>query len=191
MYDEMIYQQGDNNFVRLNSELLHSFLEKGLSRVPKESSAATKKSQYDHIILCLTLAHPIITIVPKRFDHAVKYSILALSELITHTVLFLAQRLAMPITFGRFWPKGFFDEETKLSMRDHGWCPSDIARAQSRYTSIQTSYIVRMMDKSLPGKDHSKCNDSVCQLYQIKMGEFRVGHQYDGCSCQQLEGTYS
>ena len=72
-------------------------------------------------------------------------------------------------------------------MRTHGWCPSDIARAEAKYLSIQSLFLVRMLDKSLPRRDHSQCTDSFCNLYQINMGEYEARHQHEGCSCEQLE----
>jgi hypothetical protein len=190
LYDEMVYEEDERKFVRLSLETFDSFLQKALPRIPKD--AAKKKHFFDHTILCLTYAHPMITAsVPKEFNHAVRYSISALSELLTYTMAFFAQRLEIPMTFGRSWSTGFINEEMKASMRDHGWCPSDIARAESKYTSIQTLHIARMLDKSLPRKDHSRCTDSACKLYQIDMheGNYKVGHQHEGCTCNQLEGT--
>lgn len=72
-------------------------------------------------------------------------------------------------------------------MRGHGWCPSDIARAEAKYQSIQTLFLVQMLDKSLPKRDHSQCTNSSCNLYQINMGGYVPHHQHEGCSCEQLE----
>lgn len=190
MYDDMVFQEGNDSFVKLSSEYLDSFFEKALSQVSQDAPATTKRRYFDHIILCLTYAHPMITAsVPKTFNHAVRYSIAALGELITYAMNFLANRFEIPMTFGRSWSNGFFNEEMRRSMRDHGWCPSDIARTENKYNSIQTLYTARMLDKSQPPRDHSRCTDSGCKLYQIDMhaGKYEVGHQLEGCSCDLLE----
>ena len=72
-------------------------------------------------------------------------------------------------------------------MRKNGWCPSDITRAEAKYLSVQTLFLISMMDKSLPKRDHSQCTDSSCNIYQINMGEYVPCHQQEGCSCKELE----
>ena len=189
MYEELLYEEDGCKFIRLTIETLESFLQKSRSRLPKDAEG--KKQYFDHIILCLTYAHPMITAnIPKEFNHAVKYSISALGELITYTMALFAQRLEIPVTIGRSWSTGFLNEEMKTSMRSHGWCPSDVTRAESKYTTIQALYLTRMLDKSLPRRDHGRCTDTTCKHYQIDMleGKYEVGHQHEGCKCDQLKG---
>lgn len=67
----------------------------------------------------------------------------------------------------------------------HGWCPSGIARAEAKFQSLQSMHIARMVDKSLPKRDHSLCTDAACNIYQINMGH-KLGHEKADCSCEEL-----
>jgi hypothetical protein len=124
--------------------------------------------------------------LPQQFNHAVKYSIAALGELLMHTVNTAFQVLGLKERLGRYWGVGFLDEEAKNSMKSHGWCASDIARVESKYKSTQGLYVARMMDKSLPIRNHENCTDSLCKFFQIDMGGFKLQHQQDDCTCGPL-----
>jgi hypothetical protein len=73
-------------------------------------------------------------------------------------------------------------------MKAHGWCPSDIARSEAKFKSIQSLNIIQMMDKSLPSRNHNHCTELICKLYQIDMSKYHVSHQQESsCQCKQLE----
>jgi hypothetical protein len=46
--------------------------------------------------------------------------------------------------------------------------------------------MVRMLDKSRPTRDHSRCTNSTCNSYQIVLNEYQTRHQKLPCSCKEL-----
>jgi hypothetical protein len=104
-----------------------------------------------------------------------------------HTVNTAFQLLGLKPEFGRFWGKDFLDKEAKMAMKDRGWCVSDISRLEAKYKSVQGLYVARMMDKSLPSRNHENCTEFICRYFQINMGAFQFQHQGDGCLCEALQ----
>lgn len=184
MYKTMLYQEGDKIYVNLDSEFLDSLLVVAISNMPRDPDEL--KQRYEHLVLCLTYAQPVFSTSPATINHSVKYSIGALGEILNETTNLGLERLGIPRTFSRQWSIGFLDQGATSTMLKHGWCPSDIARAQAKYTSIQLLNVARMLDKSLPYRDHSNCTNISCGLYQIDMGKYEVGHQFEGCVCKQI-----
>lgn len=185
IYDTMLVHEGDKTYVSLDSDCLRSYVESTRPRLPKDPEI--RKKYYHHLTLCLSCAHSLLSTMPKDFNHAVKYSIAALGELLMHTVNAGFQFLQIQPKFGRYWGNAFLNDEAKTSMRNHGWCVSDIARVEAKYKSIQALYMAQMMDRSLPSRDHSQCSEQVCKFYQIKMEDFQIRHQNEDCSCIPLE----
>jgi len=116
----------------------------------------------------------------------VRYSIASLGEVFTQTVNFAFERLQLPKTFGRIWSSGFLNADAKASIRRHNWRPSDIVRAEAKYHSIQTLYILRMLDKPLLPRNHSRCTDDSCNVHQISTGNYQRKHQSEGYTCHEL-----
>ncbi|KAE8442357.1 hypothetical protein EG329_003428 [Mollisiaceae sp. DMI_Dod_QoI] len=184
IYDETLVQDGDQTYVKLDVACLGKFLAMGRARLSPDP--LVRRQHYEHVTNCLTYVHPLITTVPKEFNWSVKWSISALGELFTIALRAAFEALQVPSDFSRHWANGFLNDEAKASMREHGWCRSDIARAEAKYQSIQAHYIARMLDKSLPPRDHSQCTDSTCKSYQINLGQYASQHQQLPCSCEQL-----
>lgn len=185
IYEATLVQDGDKTNVRMDDDTLNSFLQSTRSRLPKDP--ATRKSYYEHLNLCLSYTNLILSALPIEFDHSVKCSISALAELLMYTVNLGFQHLGVKQGFGRFWNANFLDKEAKDSMKNHGWCVSDITRLEAKYKSVQGLHTARMMDKSLPRRNHQSCSESVCKYFQVNMREFQLAHQEDGCSCSPLE----
>lgn len=68
-------------------------------------------------------------------------------------------------------------------MLDNGWYPSDIARCEPKFESLQSINILQMMDKSLPFRDHTKRTEFFCTTYQTDMEHYHVGHCEESCPC--------
>ena len=185
IYDATLLQVGDEQYVNLTSDCLNSFLQSTRPRLPKDREII--KKFYEHLNLCLSCTRSMLAVLPPEFNHAVKYSIAALGELLMHTVNIALKRLGVKPKFGSFWGKGFYNEEAKKSMKDHGWCVSDITRIEAKYKSFQGLYVARMMDKSLPKRNHESCTEYICKFFQIDMGAFQLQHQQEGCLCDPLE----
>lgn len=185
IYKVTLAQVDDVQCVRLSQETLQSFLAVTQARLPPD--AASRIKFYEHLQLCLSCTRSLLAVLPPKFNHAVKCSIAALGELLMETVNAAFQMRGLQTRFGRFWGKDFLDEAAKRSMKDHGWCISDISRLEAKYKSIQSLYIARMMDKSLPSRNHEHCTKFTCQFFQIKTETFQLQHQQENCSCDQLQ----
>jgi hypothetical protein len=173
----------DGSFVRLDRQCLDEFLVAGRGKISKD--VEVRKAHYNHLAECLSYAYSCATQFPPEFNHAVRCSIAALGELFMTTINFAFEMLGLPL-FGRDWKTGFLNEDMKASMVAHGWCPSDVARAEAKYMHIQTLFIACMLDRSLPPRNHSRCTASACNLYQINNGTYKEQHEDVGCNCDQL-----
>lgn len=185
IYKATVVQTGDLQFVQLSPETLTAFLSVTQARLRPDP--AGRIQFYEHLQLCLSCTRSMLGVLPSEFNHEVKCSIAALGELLMQTVNTAFQMRGLKNNFGRFWGKNFLDEAAKRSMKDHGWCKSDIARLEAKYKSVQSLYIARMMDKSLPKRNHEKCTEFACRLFQIKAETFQLQHQQENCLCSQLE----
>ena len=185
IYDATLIQDGNRKYVNLSSDNLNSFLQSTRQRLPKETEIMRKF--YQHLNHCLSCTSSMLAALPAGFNHAVKCSIAALAELLMNTVNTAFRLIGLKPDFGRFWGKGFLDNEAKNLMKSHGWCISDITRLEAKYKSIQSLYAARMMDKSLPERNHDNCTKFSCNFFQINMEAFRLQHQEDTCPCNPLE----
>ena len=186
LYSRLVINDGDHSYVVLDRDGLKWFLNTTRSRFPTDFEG--KKNHYDHLILCLTYAHRMLSMLPRDFNHSIKFSIAAVGELFSQTVNFGIQihKIKRDL-LGMNWAIGYFNQDVKTEMKAHGWCPSDIARSEVKFKSIQTLHLIRMMDKTLPKRDHRDCTDLSCKFYQIDMGEYSVDHQEPNCRCELLQ----
>jgi hypothetical protein len=184
IYDMIVVQDGDKSYVSLDDEKLNKLLSIARPRLPEGREARVK--HYEHLLNCIAHAHPIFSSLPREFNHTVKYSTAGLYELVAQTIRSVMSMLGIESVFAWPWAVGYLNQEAKESMMQHGWCPSDIARAETKFLSIQAMHIIRMMDKSLPKRDHSRCSDLACNIYQIDMSNHKVGHENPDCSCEEL-----
>jgi hypothetical protein len=188
LYETLVVQEGGRSYVSLNADGLQSFLTMARPRFPQEPLARFQRLH--HLEKCLRCAYAFWVTLPSACNHSVKFSIGAVGEVFSQTLLVLAYREGQekkPVasSFG-FSNDYLLDQEVQTSMIARGWCPSDIARAQNNFSSLQILHIARMMDKSLPQRDHSKCSDMACNACQINMAEYELQHRQENCDCTPL-----
>ncbi|KAG0651411.1 hypothetical protein D0Z07_1659 [Hyphodiscus hymeniophilus] len=184
LYGMLVVQEGETSYVSLDDNKLNELLAIARSRLPESREALIE--HYEHLLNCIAHAHPIFSSLPRDFNHTVKYATAALFELVAQAIRSVMSLLGIPRVFGRDWADGYLNEESKKSMMHHGWCPSDIARAEAKFLSIQAMHVIRMLDKSLPKRDHSQCTDVACNIYQIDMNNYNSAHEEPGCLCKDL-----
>jgi hypothetical protein len=185
VYKSIVLEEDDGQrFIKLDEDGLNTLRDIGLSQLSGDLEA--RKAYCDRMFECLSCCQAILAGLPRDFNYLVKYSIASLGEMFTQTMNFALERMQIPRTFGRMWSVGFLNQDAKEAMKRYGWCPSDIARAEAKYHSIQTLYLVQMLDKSLPPRDHTRCTDEVCNTYQINLGSYQSKHQLEDCSCDDL-----
>ena len=184
IYDMVVDKNGDKSYVFLDEETLNKCLSIVVSRLPTGKEARVEYCE--HILNCISHAHSIFSSLPKEFNHTVKYAIAGLHELVAQAIRSVMSTLGVQCTFGRGWAVGYLNSDAKESMMQHGWCPSDIARAEAKFLSLQAMHVIRMMDRSLPKRDHNHCTDLACNTYQIDTSNYKVGHEEPECSCEEL-----
>jgi len=184
VYQLIVAENEGDKFVKLDEDGLNTLRDVGLSQLPTELEA--RKAYCERMLECLSCCQALLAGLPRDFNYLVKYSIASLGELFTQTMNYALERMELPRTFGRMWSVGFLSQDAKENMKRYGWCPSDIARAEAKYHSIQTLYLVQMLDRSLPPRDHSRCNDEICNTHQINLGNYQNKHESEGCSCDDL-----
>lgn len=146
VYKLIVFEDEGQKFVNLDEHNLNTLRDIGLSQLSADLEA--RKAYCDRMIECLSCCQTILAGLPRDFNYLIKYSIASLGEIFTQTVNFALERLQIPRTFGRMWSVGFLNQDAKEAMRLYGWCPSDIARAEAKYHSIQALYLIQMLDKS-------------------------------------------
>lgn len=186
IYETLVVEDGDERYICLDVDSLAPLVEIAKPRLPADDDLEGIKKYYHHLVTCLNHAHPVWVSVPDEFNHIIKYSIASIAELMEKIVRVQFRKLNIQLDFGHKWSKGFLNHHAQESMIAHGWCPSDIARVNARFSTIQTLNLVRMMDKSLPDKDHRHCTDFACNVGQIDMKNYKLGHQQEGCQCTAL-----
>ena len=179
----MLVPAGEGINIEVDEEKLNKLLEMTRPRLPADRE--DRIIHYDHLFRCLAHANPILSALPKNFNHAIKFSVAALGEILAQAVRAAFTALGIQRIFGRGWAVGYLNQAAKESMMEHGWCPSDIARAETKFQSLQAIHAIRFMDKSLPKRDHSRCTDMACNIYQIT-GSYKVEHEQEDCLCDEL-----
>lgn len=184
VYD-MLLVPGEGGFnIVLDVEGLHSLLKIAEQQLPEDQESKVK--HFDHIQNCLAHAHSILSGLPGQFKHSIKYSIAAFCELAGLMSEVMLSALGVQRFLGRSWALQYLNQDAKDSMMAHGWCPSDIKRAESKFLTVQALHLIRMMDKSRPKRNHSSCTDETCKFYQINSGTYQVGHEEPDCLCEEL-----
>lgn len=94
IYETVVIEDGDKEFIRLDMGCLDKFIKMGKSRISPDPEV--RKAHYNHVRKCLIYAAPVINLVSAEFNWAVKASIASLGELFSQTVMALLDRLGAP-----------------------------------------------------------------------------------------------
>ncbi|KAI9641931.1 hypothetical protein NHQ30_009800 [Ciborinia camelliae] len=165
----------------LDAEGLQTILDMTKARWP--SSDELQQKRYDYLGRCIRCAYNILKSVPQEFNHDVKFSIIGLLELFSQSLQRTSKARGLKYDIFQIYTPEYFNEDVRQDMMNHGWCPNDIERTRFNFQSLQLSYISRMMDKSLPRRDHSTCTSHSCKYFQINMAKYQLQHQIEGCGC--------
>lgn len=185
IYDTVLVQESDRIIVVLENDGLQKFVNRIMSTIPQDLQG--RKVRYQHLIRCLEHANDILyTVAPKDMNHAVRVSIAVLGDIFSNIAFFGLRSIEENSSATKTWAEGYFNDDIKLSMMENGWCHSDIARCQDKFTSTQSLNILHKMDRSQPGRDHSRCTEYVCDATRIDMENYHVGHLEDDCTCSEL-----
>ena len=181
IYDTVLVQDGESTFVVLDDAGLQKFIDITQSSMPQEPE--TQMARYLHLSRCLAHTQAVLITTPKDVSHNIRLSIAAVGEVFMSFIIISLGPRNDPKVTARSWANHYFDDEVNLSMIENGWCPSDISRCMSMFSSFQSLNVIHKMDKSLPPRGHTSCTDFVCNAYQINMDKYHVVHLKDGCEC--------
>lgn len=182
IYDLVLVKRenGDCEIV-LNAEGLQTILDITKARWP--SNIETQQIRYDYLSRCIKCAYNILKSLPREFNHNVKSSIMGVLELFSQTLQRTAKATGLKYDYIQLYIPEYFTDDIRQDMMNHGWCPNDIERARFNFQSLQLSYLCRMMDKSLPSRDHSQCTNESCKYFRNDMSNYQLQHQMEGCGC--------
>ncbi|KAK4185118.1 hypothetical protein QBC35DRAFT_465879 [Podospora australis] len=148
-----------------------------------------------HLAECLRLVSGMLNVTPEGFDVSLKLSIATLGE--TLSMLVHLSKSYRSLTNDRPWVnfawKGnkFWADGTPV--REHmvanGWCKSDLSRANTLYSRLQTVYYLSLLDRKIPGRNHDNCDETRCVAGQIDNATYKLSHDpamADICECGEM-----
>jgi hypothetical protein len=146
------------------------------------------KENYRHFSRCIDWAYETLHTCGPDFDHRIRFSIAAIGETLSLRVNAVCRDLGMRGDCPTRWSEGYYNADVKQQMKINGWCPSDIARCEEIFGSMQTAHLISKLKRTQPGRVHSECPDTTCNLYQINRSKaYVVEHVDDACNCDVLE----
>lgn len=129
IYDTFVTEDENVEYVSTSFDGLRKAVEKASGNMPQD--LATQTLRYKGFITCLEETNRILTTLDLSFDHAIKYSIGCLAELLHQAVIHLYSQELTKSGYPRQWGQGFMTPEIRTDMIENGWCPSDITRVGS------------------------------------------------------------
>ncbi len=182
LYNKHVVQEDGKAYVVVDADGLQAFVAK--TQPSKDLPARILRLK--HLTEVMTCASAVWDTLPGEFNHSVKYAIGAVGEVFSSALQHFINSDSEQ-TWG--FATGYIDQDVRSLMISRGWCPSDVARAQNNFSSLQVLHIARMMDRSSPKKDHSSCTEGVCYACQINIGEYKLQHtqECDGCGLLSVD----
>jgi hypothetical protein len=180
IYERSTYQSGDNHYVTTATFLQDFEHHVKLSMVDR----ARFRAYCVRLGHCLQVAWKVLKAVPKDFDPVIRASIGVVAELLSHSMNYAFTKHGIPPHCPNKWTTTYFDQEpvrqdglpsVRATMLSKGWCPSDISRSMNKFNSLQLFHFLGTMDRSIPFRNHSQCNDVHCAAYQINK-DYEVRH---------------
>jgi hypothetical protein len=184
----VLAEDGAVNVV-LDGETANKFVALAKTRWPTDRGSS--QMRFDYMRKCLQLMVYIVAALPMEFNTNIRASIVAIFEFIgVELTEFASDQGLQHDHFSPLVPQ-YYDNEVRNDMIRHGWCPNDIARISQTLPSQQLAHIARMMDKSLPKKDHSMCSEFICRYLQIDMTNYQLLHHHGNCTCEKVQVSSS
>lgn len=77
---------------------------------------------------------------------------------------------------------GLHSELPELRMRAAGWCPSEVAMLQNRF-SVTGRYFASKLRRGGRAMNHASCTDTICNASQIDNSTYVTQHTAEDCNC--------
>ncbi|KAK4228128.1 hypothetical protein QBC38DRAFT_168864 [Podospora fimiseda] len=173
-------------------------IQMSLNFTADEDPRIVPATRYGHLAECLQLTSRMISGAHKGFSSSLKLAICALGECLSFKIQQSKPFIAMVVegistpAIHSDWKKSFFapDGGFEKHMLDRGWCRSDLSRVNALYQRLHTLFYLSLMDRIIPGRDHSGCNEHRCSAGQIVDGTYKLSHDpalEKECGCEEME----
>ncbi|PHH93408.1 hypothetical protein CDD83_3721 [Cordyceps sp. RAO-2017] len=124
---------------------------------------------------CLHFALLFLHSVRDNLDEGFYYSIAALGDLLSTVLYTLASASVKPLSLN--WQFRYISHGSSVEsqMLNNGWCPSEIDKIRSQFTSLTTMHYASRLKNARPQLSHTHCSKA-CQAFQIDMATYRPLH---------------
>lgn len=153
---------------------------------------ADMESRLSYLFACAGVSNKMLCWTSQSFERGLKFAISALGEFLTNVIISGLRAGAfgtvMPPWTSLSWKMDYLDENTPVqqAMMDAGWCRSDLYRINALYASISSAYHLSMLDRRVPGRDHSRCSETKCHAAQIDSATYKLSHTASDCNCREF-----
>lgn len=187
LYDKFVTARNGKKCV--TTEPLFEFIREHIWHpgVVEDENGGFRAERWLHMGICIQYTNVVLAHCPADFDSRIRYSIGALGECLTYCMNALYNRFNVEKIIGSTFAKGFLSPSVCKSMVEKGgWCPSDISRILANFDSLNTHHLLSKLDRTGSGRDHTGCDDSKCQAYQIEPEKYIIGHVGADCDCELI-----
>jgi len=149
-------------------------------------------SRLSYLFACAGISNKLLCWTSQPFERGLKFGIAALGEFLTNVILSGLRTGAFGTVMSPWtsfsWKFDYLDDNTPVqqAMIEAGWCKSDLFRINALYASISSAYHLSMLDRRVPGRDHSHCSETKCFAAQIDNTTYRLSHTTNDCNCQEF-----
>lgn len=190
MYEEFLNREDGGWYITTKSLLkrMGDEVQRGLA------DHARLIKRFTRLQSCLEMAFNILLVLKNDFDPRIRASISAVGELLAYSVGLTFSKFNINCTTVTGWHLSFFRRDPvkhrnimgpRETMLDNGWCPSDISRSFTKFTSLQTLHFLSLMSKLNPRGVHQDCDNVECRAYQTKKDD-QISHVTPLCSCSPI-----
>ena len=146
------------------------------------------RPSYDHVAECLRLTHESLRAAGPTFDLTLMLSIAATGELLEYAAnkAFHIGNFVEEYKCPASWRILFNESLWEASMREAGWCPSQITLLFQGCFSVQSLYFFIWLSQSDAPSRHLRCDEQKCSAYQNSLGKYETRHVATDCICEHL-----
>ncbi|RDA88279.1 hypothetical protein CP532_0300 [Ophiocordyceps camponoti-leonardi (nom. inval.)] len=124
--------------------------------------------------------------IRANLDRDLRFSIAAVGELLStlhHAVTTAGGFTLNLMSLGFNWQFQYLEHGGSLEseMLDRGWCPSEVNKIRSQFTSLCGIHYASHLKKMTPRMDHERCSAKICRAFQIDMSTYRPLHVQGVC----------
>ena len=171
----------------ISSPIIDMVREDAARRISLKSAPSMERLQY--LGECVKFASFLLNSIQENLGHTTRCAIAGLGEVLTiglHRVVNLAYPGLMLASTGcTNWYAGYLKpgQEIDSRMLQQGWCPSMIEKIRTQSHGLLTMHYISQLKLYGNKKDHSRCNPTSCQAFQIDFEAYQPSHTNLNCQC--------